>query len=106
MWRERPRNPGARPAQERRIREMTSNAGGKSVDDGTRQALAERITVALVRKAGEDLQQIQDRTGMSKTDIVNRAISLYEFIDAQLHAGNDLLVRDRETGESQLVRFL
>lgn len=83
-----------------------ANAGGKAVDDGARQAVADRITVALVRKAGEDLQQLQDRTGLSKTDIVNRAISLYEFLDAQLQAGKDLIVRDQNTGESQLVRFL
>jgi hypothetical protein len=87
---------------------MTTNAGGgKSVDDGARtQAVVDRITVALVRKAGEDLQHLQDRTGLSKTDIVNRAITLYEFLDAQLQDGNDLLVRDRKTGETQLVRFL
>jgi hypothetical protein len=30
-------------------------------------------------------------------DIVNRAIALYEFINAQLQAGNDLLVLDQET---------
>jgi hypothetical protein len=29
-------------------------------------------------------------------DIVHRAIALYEFINAQLQAGNDLLVRDQE----------
>jgi hypothetical protein len=28
---------------------------------------------------------------------VNRAIALYEFINAQLQAGNDLLVRDQVT---------
>lgn len=89
-------------------REMTANAGSKAVkDDGARtQAAVDRITVALVRKAGEDLQNLQDRTGLSKTDIVNRAITLYEFLDAQLQAGNDLLVRDQKTGETQLVRFL
>ena len=27
---------------------------------------------------------------------MNRAIALYEFIDTQLQAGNDLLVRDQE----------
>lgn len=88
---------------------MTADTGGRAVkaDDGTRtQPAVDRITVALVRKAGEDLQSLQDRTGLSKTDIVNRAITLYEFLDAQLQAGNDLLVRDQKTGETQLVRFL
>lgn len=86
---------------------MTANAGNRAVrDDGARSQAAERITVALVRKAVEDLQSLQDRTGLSKTDIVNRAITLYEFLEAHISAGDDLIVRDKETRESQLVRFL
>ena len=69
-------------------------------------AAAERITIALVRQAAADLAELQKRTGLSKTDVVNRAISLYEFIDAQVKAGNDLLVRDQETKETQVVRLL
>jgi hypothetical protein len=66
----------------------------------------ERITVALIPKAGEDLQRLQERTSLSKTDITNRAITLYEFIDAQMRAGRDILIRDSKTGETQLVRIL
>jgi len=43
---------------------------------------------------------------LSKTDIANRAITSYEFVGAQLQAGRDLIVRDRRTGETQVVRFL
>lgn len=86
---------------------MTANTGGKAVQEGVARALpVDRVTVALIPKAGEDLQRLQDRTGLSKTDIVNRAITLYEFFDAQMQAGHDLIVRDRKTGETQLVRFL
>jgi hypothetical protein len=67
---------------------------------------AERITIALIPKVGIYLQRLQERTSLSKTDLANRAITLYEFIDAQLRAGRDLIVRDRETGETQLVRLL
>jgi hypothetical protein len=67
---------------------------------------AERITVALIPKAADDLQRLQDRTSLSKTDITNRAITLYEFIDEQLREGRDVLIRDNKTGETQVVRFL
>jgi hypothetical protein len=67
---------------------------------------ADRITVALIPKASEDLQSLQDRTGLSKTDLANRAISLYEFIDSELHAGRQLVVRDPNTGQEQIVRLL
>ena len=63
----------------------------------------ERITVALIPKAGEDLQRLQERTALSKTDITNRAITLYEFIDAQVRAGSQLLIRNERTGEVQTL---
>jgi hypothetical protein len=66
----------------------------------------DRITIALIPKAAEDLQRLQDRTSLSKTDLVNRAITLYEFIEAQQRAGKDLLVRDSKTGETQTVVIL
>ena len=69
------------------------------------QPAAERITVALIRKAGEDLQRLQERTNLSKTDIVNRAISLYEFFDSQQRRGQDVLLRNRETNELQTIFF-
>jgi hypothetical protein len=66
----------------------------------------ERITVALIPEAASDLRRLQERTNLSKTDITNRAITSYEFFDAQLKSGRDLLIRDPRTGETQLVRFL
>jgi hypothetical protein len=67
---------------------------------------AERITVALIPKAAADLQSLQERSGLSKTDLVNRAIALYEFIDAQLHEGKEVLIRDPGKNETQLVHLL
>lgn len=67
---------------------------------------AERITVSLIPKAGDDLRRLHDQTSLSKTDIVNRAIILYEFIDEQLSAGQDVLIRDKGTGETQVVRLM
>ena len=68
--------------------------------------VATRITVALIPKAAEDLQRLQERTSLSKTDLVNRAVTLYEFADAQIRAGLDILVRDPATGKTQIVRLL
>ena len=78
----------------------------KAAPPAAGQIATERITVALIPRASAGLAALQDSTGLGKTDIVNRAISLYEFIEAQIRAGRDLIVRDRETGEAQLVKFL
>jgi hypothetical protein len=114
MGRERSENPGRSLARGKGgPSDVATHAPGRKnapgdmeMDDVRTSAVNDRITVALVKKAGEDLQRLQDRTGLSKTDIVNRAISLYEFIDAQVQAGNDLFVRDQKTKETQLLRFL
>lgn len=78
----------------------------EKVEEDSQGLATGRITVALIPKAAEDLARLQAATGLSKTDIVNRAISLYEFLQAQIDAENDFIVRDRKTGESQLVKFL
>lgn len=87
---------------------MSSNAGTQTGADRTATGApgADRITVALVPKAVEGLQRLVSSTGLSKTDIVNRAITLYEYIDSQLQADNDLLLRDQKTGETQIIRLL
>jgi hypothetical protein len=72
----------------------------------TDPAEGERITVALIPAAAGNLRLLQERTNLSKTDITNRAITTYEFLDAQLKTGRDLIVRDPRTGESLQVRFL
>ena len=69
-------------------------------------AVAERITVALLPKVADELLRLQSRTGLSKTDLTNRAITLYGYIDAHLSAGRDLLIRDNETGETRTVLIL
>jgi hypothetical protein len=71
-----------------------------------RTSAGERITVSLIPAASRGLQQLQDRTGLSKTDLTNRAITLYEFIDAQMQAGRDVILRDKETGETQQIMLL
>ena len=84
---------------------MKAPSAGTS-EETARTQVVERITVALIPKAADDLQQLQDRTSLSKTDITNRAITLYEFIDEQLRTGREVLIRDPGTGETQIVRFL
>lgn len=51
------------------------------------------LNVPLVDQAAADLAATRMRSGLSETDIVNRALSLYEFIDGALDAGSEILVR-------------
>ena len=70
------------------------------------QPLGARITVPLIPKTWNELLRLQDRTRLSKTDVVNRAITLYEFVDERTRAGQEILIRDTQTQETQLVRLI
>jgi hypothetical protein len=85
---------------------MPPRSGGNPTKDDAARQPADRITVALIPQAAADLQHLQGRTTLSKTDLVNRAITLYEFVDTQLRQDRVLIVRDKQTGETQLVRLL
>jgi hypothetical protein len=63
-----------------------------------------RITVALVARAIADLRRTIQRTKLSQTDVVNRAVSLYEFIDSELSTGAELVIR--RDGREHLVKLL
>jgi hypothetical protein len=70
------------------------------------QSAGDRIAVTLISKATEDLRLLQERTSLSKTDLANRAIILYQFVDDQLRSGHDIIARNQATGETQLVRLI
>lgn len=87
-------------APEGERREMTGNAGTQT------STPVDRITVALIPRAQEGLQHLMASTGYSKTDIVNRAITLYEFIDSQLDSGHELILMDPKTGTAEKIQLL
>jgi len=70
-----------------------------------RQVVAERITIGLIPKVIAELERLQLETGMSKTDLVNRAISLSAYVTEQTAAGKDLLLRD-SSGEIERLHLL
>jgi Ribbon-helix-helix protein, copG family len=64
-----------------------------------------RLTAHLLPKVSAELQSLCDRTGRSKTDLVNRALSLYEWAEGITSDGKELLIRDPGTGESTTIVF-
>jgi hypothetical protein len=79
--------------------EMVSG-GGPSAQDPP--PTATRITVSLVEKAAADLRRIIGRTRLSQTDVVNRALTLYEFVDSEMSSGAEIIVR-RDGKEHRIV---
>lgn len=66
-------------------------------------AVAERIeNVALIDEASEALAQLRASTGLSRVDIINRALKVYAFIDAEQRSGGQILIRDAKGGFSKM----
>lgn len=72
-------------------------------DDGP--VVVARVNVALIQSAADALQALRDRTGLKKVDIVNRAVQIFEFVDAEMRAGNALLIQSPD-GDVQRVKIL
>jgi len=65
----------------------------------------ECLAVSLIPQVSADLRRAGERTGLSRADIVNRAVSWYEFTEGELRSGSQLIVR-RASGEEYVVRLL
>lgn len=65
----------------------------------------EEITVLLISKVVEELQRTQKRTDLNRADIINRAITLYGFLDEERESGTELLLRRRD-GSTHLVELV
>lgn len=68
-------------------------------------SVVDRVSCGLVRDAATALDKLMADTGLKKADVVNRALQVYAFVDAEIRAGNTLMFRTPE-GELQKVRIV
>jgi len=66
----------------------------------------DRITVNLIPKASRALASAMGRNGDSKTDTVNRALQLYEFVTRLEAEGGTLYVRGQDGTELERIQLL
>jgi hypothetical protein len=65
----------------------------------------ERITVNLIARASRALQAVSERTGDSKTDSINRAIQVYDYVTEIDSSGGGIYVRQSADSELQLLKM-
>lgn len=65
-----------------------------------------RITVGIIPRAWAELQRLMTSTKYNRTDVVNRAISVYALVDDNMRDGYELVFRDRETGKERIVEII
>jgi hypothetical protein len=70
------------------------------------QYVINRITVGIIPKVWTQLQQLMASTRLNRTDVVNRAISVYAMVDDNLREGYELVFRDPKTGKERIVEIV
>lgn len=65
----------------------------------------ERINVNLVPRAGRALEQAMALTEGTKTDVINRALQLYAYIEQVMHDGGAVFVQDAEDAAPQRIKL-
>lgn len=68
------------------------------------QRVVAKITVNLVDRGAVALNELCERTGLNKTDVVNRALQLYNFADELMAKDGKLISEDAE-GKRMRVQF-
>ena len=66
---------------------------------------SERLTVNLIPRAAEALASAATRTGLSKTDVVNRALQMYDYLEGLHGDGAQILVREQSGDEQVMLWF-
>jgi len=80
---------------------MVQKNSGSVIDQnaGTSSGGQGRVTFNLSPRAARALEQVIGLTGDSKTDTINRAISVYAYVEEVLASGGAILVS--AAGESE-----
>lgn len=64
-----------------------------------------RLTVNLTPKSDTALTNLAERTDLNRTDLVNRALQLYDYVDKATDAGHQLLLL-KPDGETVRIKLL
>ena len=87
----------ARPTDQRRgPRDERGHGGGGPL---------ERVTVNLIARASRALERVSALTGDSKTDIINRALQVYDYLEDVSANGGAIYVRETKDSDLQLLKM-
>ena len=67
---------------------------------------ARRITVGLIPKSDLALNKLVELTGLNISDVVNRALQMYSFVEEETAIGVQFCTFDPDTRELERVKFL
>ncbi|MGW4894759.1 hypothetical protein ACWEQL_21190 [Kitasatospora sp. NPDC004240] len=69
-------------------------------------AVAERVTAGLTAKGSAALRDVVSIEQVNKTDAINRALRLYAHLLSRIEEGREVVLRDPNTGQTEVIQFL
>lgn len=69
------------------------------------RAQLERLTVNLTPRTQDALERTTSRSGDSKTDALNRAVQIYDFLEEVWMAGGQVFVQREPGSAPEAIRF-
>lgn len=81
-------------------------AGHDEHDENDSDYVVKRVTIGIIPKAWEELITLMQRTRFNRTDVINRAISVYHMVDEQLRNGQELVFRDPKSKKEKIVEII
>lgn len=85
--------------------ESTVTQHGNHTAAGRGHGNLERVTVNLTPKSSRALEDSAQRTGDTKTDTINRALQVYEYIEGIITRGGAVYVREDHAGELERLKI-
>ncbi|MBD0707111.1 MULTISPECIES: hypothetical protein [unclassified Streptomyces] len=68
-------------------------------------AESERFSVTFVPPSVQSIQALTELSGLSKTDVINRAVQIYAFLAGEMADGRQVLLRN-EDGSLERVHIV
>lgn len=65
--------------------------------------LSRFLTLNLEPEMAKDMDEMQKVTGLSKTELVKRALKFYFLLESRKHMGEKIIMEDQERNQRELV---
>jgi hypothetical protein len=85
--------------------EESANVEAPAAASKTANRVAERVTVNLSRKSAEALEHAAALSDDTKTEVINKALQLYDLVRTAQENKGAVWIQDGEDGEPARVRF-
>ncbi|MEU3019756.1 MULTISPECIES: hypothetical protein [unclassified Nocardiopsis] len=86
--------------------ELTDSSQGRGRPAGRRPAgSSARVTVNLTARSTKALEEAVAATGDTQTDVINRALQVYAYLESVMAEGGHVYVENAERQERERLRF-